>query len=94
MGVADLGDKHGIKKPTRAQVAAMRKLYWDETFAAYVARPVERKRPATVIIKYDAANTFNTPIRQTEVCTFGPRTGDKFTPTDLYDASAAKDATE
>lgn len=94
MGAKDLGDKRGIGKPTRAQVKSMRKLYWDQAFASYQGRSSEQKAPSTAIIKYDAANAFGTPIRATEVCTFGPRGGDKFDPTDLYDVSADDDAVE
>lgn len=94
MGAKDLGDKRGLGIPTRAQVRAMRKLYWDQAFAGYQARPIDFKRPSTVIIKYDADNSFGTPIRGSEVCTFGPRYGDKLTASDLYDASAAPNAAE
>ena len=83
MGAKDLGDKRGIGKPTRAQVKSMRKLYWDQAFASYQGRSSEQKAPSTAIIKYDAANAFGTPIRATEVCTFGPRGGDKFDPTSM-----------
>jgi hypothetical protein len=84
MGAKELGDKRGIGKPTKAQVKAMRKLYWEQAYKAYSSRTEETKRPATVIIKYDAANAFGTPLRQTEVCNFGPRIGKRFTPSDLY----------
>lgn len=89
MGAQELGKERGYRKPTRKQANEMRKLYWKQAYDRYRTRNEVHKRPATVFIKYDAANTFGTPIRGLEMCAFGPRAGEKFTNTDLYDPEAS-----
>jgi hypothetical protein len=89
MGAQELGKERGYKKPTRKQVNAMRELYWKQAYERYQGSQKDRGRPANVFIKYDAANTFGTPIRGLEECSFGPRIGKKFTTGDLYDPQAS-----
>lgn len=86
-GAKLLGDERGYGRPTAKQREDMRALYWANAYKSYQARPAERKLPATVIVTYDADNAYGTPVRNTEICNFGPRTGKAFGSGDMYESA-------
>jgi hypothetical protein len=83
-----LGEERGLNNMSREQATEMRKLYWQQEYDRY-REDKNQRRPALVSIEYDAENSFGTALRGLETCGFGPRRGEKYSTSDLYDVHAS-----
>ena len=61
----------------------MRHLYWQKIYAVYEEN-VRGHPPGSVELTYDADNVYGTPLRSTQICRFGIRSPDGYSPHDMY----------